>query len=127
MSDSVLNALIPPWRHELQRVLTALSTNVLIIGEVPRVQSEVEAVLAESRIAFSADQAAGLAGTYVVGGVEGLTRDQQSALLNRLNQEPPLRVIAISAVPLYPLVQSKGFDDTLYYRLNTIIVDCTMP
>jgi transcriptional regulator of acetoin/glycerol metabolism len=29
----------------------------------------------------------------------------------------------LSAVPLYPLVESGQFDETLYYRVNTITVD----
>jgi hypothetical protein len=127
MSDSVLSPQIPPWRRELHWVLTALSTNVLIIGAAQRIQLDVEAILADSRVGLSVDQAAGLVGTSVISGVEHLTREQQSALLTRLNQEPPLRVIAMSAVPLYPMVQSKRFDEALYYRLNTVVVECPQP
>jgi hypothetical protein len=127
MPDPVLHADIPPWRHELQRVLTSLSANLLLIGDARRILSEVQAVLAESVIEFSADLAVRLTGTCVVCEAEYLTQEQQSALVNRLDQEPPLRVVAISNVRLYPLVELNRFDEILYYRLNTIVLDCTTP
>src|SRR6478672_1946674 len=127
MPDSVLNADIPPWRHELQRVLTSLSANLLLIGDARRILSEVQAVLGESVIEFSADLADGLTGTCVVSEAEHLPPEQQSALVNRLDREPPLRVVAISNVRLYPLVELNRFDEILYYRLNTIVLDCTTP
>jgi len=54
-----------------------------------------------------------------------LTRDQQDALRRRLERKSSVRLITLSAVPLYPFVESRQFDKTLYYRLNTITIDWT--
>jgi hypothetical protein len=108
---------------ELQWALNLRSTNVLIIGaretDVPGVRAGIGDPV--TVVADSVPHALG--GTCVVLDAAGLTRDQQHALRKRLEREPDLRLITLSAVPLYPLVQSGQFDETLYYRLNTIVVD----
>jgi DNA-binding NtrC family response regulator len=66
-----------------------------------------------------------LTGTCVIADAVRLTRVQQDALRSRLEREPALRLVTLSPVPLFPLVESGQFDETLYYRLNTITIDRT--
>jgi hypothetical protein len=63
-------------------------------------------------------------GTLVLNDVEALTRDDQRQLLEWL--EPAgrcVRVISTTSVPLFTRLESGGFSETLYYRLNTVMLE----
>jgi sigma-54-interacting transcriptional regulator len=102
-----------------------LPTNVLILGAR---DADVAAVLTNvtEPVTVMADGPVNdLAGTCIIPNAVRLTRDQQHALRSRLEREPALRLVIVSPVLLYPFVESGQFDETLYYRLNTITIDLT--
>jgi hypothetical protein len=102
-----------------------LSANILILGAR---DADVAAVLTNvtEPVTVMADGPVNdLAGTCIIPNAVRLTRDQQHALRSRLEREPALRLVTLSPVPLYPLVESGQFDETLYYRLNTITIALT--
>jgi transcriptional regulator of acetoin/glycerol metabolism len=60
----------------------------------------------------------------VVHDVDALTAAEQRTLLDWLEAASTrTQVVSTASVPLLPLVQAHAFNDTLYYRLNTIYVD----
>jgi transcriptional regulator of acetoin/glycerol metabolism len=63
-------------------------------------------------------------GTLVIWDVDALARTRQEQLLAWMeSRAPELQVISISERPVFPLVSSDDFLDTLYYRLNTVCLD----
>ena len=65
-------------------------------------------------------------GTLVLRDVSALSVQQQVRLLEWSNdgRRNP-QVISTTATPLLPLVRAETFSDTLYYRLNTVLIDLT--
>ena len=62
--------------------------------------------------------------TVIVHDVDVLTPADQRRLLDWLDiANGRTKVVSTSSVPLLPLVESRTFNDTLYYRLNTIYID----
>jgi len=60
--------------------------------------------------------------TLILTDVNALDEAGQQWLMKWLNEghDADTQVISLSSVPLFALVESKRFDATLYYRLNTI-------
>ena len=61
--------------------------------------------------------------TILLGDISQLTRQQQRDLydwMERGHEATP--IISVSSVPLWSLVQSGGFMEDLYYRLNVVTV-----
>jgi hypothetical protein len=110
---------------ELQWALNLPATNVLIIGARESDLGTLRDSISNPVTVITDDMADDLAGTCLIGNALALSPDQQHALRKRLDGGPALRLITLSPVPLYPLVQSGQFDETLYYRLNTITMDLT--
>jgi PEGA domain-containing protein/sigma-54-interacting transcriptional regulator len=68
------------------------------------------------------------AGTVVLQDVEHLRPADQRRLLRWLEKAPQRpQIISTSSRPLYPLVGAGRFSETLYYRLNSVHLDCTNP
>jgi hypothetical protein len=67
---------------------------------------------------------AGRAGTIILHDVGALSRDDQQQLLQWLESAANTQVVSTTQSPLLPRVQNGRFDDRLYYRLNTVCVDC---
>lgn len=66
----------------------------------------------------------GSAATLVLHDVSSLTSTDQARVLHWLDQAArQTRVVSTTAEPLWPKVESGAFNDTLYYRLNTVCVD----
>lgn len=66
--------------------------------------------------------------TLVVRDVHLLDTTEQRGLFEAIDAwQGRVRVIATSAVPLYPLVSARQFDEALYYRLNLLCVDAHSP
>jgi Sigma-54 interaction domain len=62
--------------------------------------------------------------TAIVRDVEGLTQEEQRRLLDWLGSTPNRpQLVSTTSAPLLPLVETGAFNDTLYYRLNTMYVD----
>src|SRR5262245_38786886 len=91
---------------ELERALSVPAANVLIIGARETDVADVQARVAEPVTVMADAPAYHLAGTCLIADAVRLTRDHQDALLRRLEQGPALRLITLSAVPLYPFVES---------------------
>jgi hypothetical protein len=108
---------------ELRWALSSQSANVLIIGADETAVATMQAYIAPPLTVIAEEVPPDIEGKCLVRNALLLTRDHQHALLTRLDRRPDLRLVTFSAVPLYPLVQSGNFDETLYYRLNTIMVE----
>lgn len=68
------------------------------------------------------------AGTVVIRDVDALTPEQQRRLLDWLDSAPSgTQVVSTASAPLLPLVETGAFNDTLYYRLNTVYIDVSSP
>ena len=62
-------------------------------------------------------------GTLVVQEVSALGRHEQAALLKWLDRPGDRRqVVSTTIVPLFPLLARGLFDETLYYRLNVVLL-----
>lgn len=111
---------------ELEWALTTLSENVLVVGPVEVVLPIVRVCLSD----FVTVPADGIppdhTGTFVVSNAALLTPDHQDALAGRLDRGPRVRIVTLSPAALYTLVKTGDFDETLYYRLNTITIDFGM-
>jgi hypothetical protein len=67
----------------------------------------------------------GHAGTMILRDVGSLTREDQRRLMKWLERAAgQTQVVSTTQAPLLPRVQAGRFDDALYYRLNTVCVDC---
>ena len=66
-------------------------------------------------------------GTWILEHVAACSSSQQQSLLEWLDTAPQVQVIATTEPRLFDLVQSGGFSDRLYYRLNTIYLDFHLP
>jgi len=65
-------------------------------------------------------------GTVVLHEVGALSHDDQLHLLDWLEHAVArTQVISTTSGPLLPLVQTGGFIETLFYRLNTVCLDVT--
>jgi DNA-binding NtrC family response regulator len=63
-------------------------------------------------------------GTLILEDVAALSRDQQTALLQWLEDVGrSVQIIATDTEPVFPLVEKGRFLDALYYRLNTVLLD----
>jgi len=67
------------------------------------------------------------AGTVVLHDVEHLRPADQLRLLRWLEEPQRPQIISTSSRALYPLVGAGRFSEDLYYRLNSVVLDCTSP
>lgn len=68
------------------------------------------------------------AGTVVLHDVEHLRPADQRRVLRWLEKTPHRpQIISTSSCALYPLVGAGRFSENLYYRLNSVYLDCTQP
>lgn len=64
--------------------------------------------------------------TVVLHHVEGLGIEEQAQLLRwmeELSASERAQIVSVSCTPLHALVEFNGFPETLYYRLNTILIE----
>src|SRR5262245_40390735 len=110
---------------ELEWALTALSENVLSVGPTEAILPIVMACVRDFVIGWPDSIPPDLTLPCVVPNAALLNHHHQCALAERLGRGPRLRIVTLSPVALYTLVQAGDFDETLYYRLNTITIDFT--
>ena len=67
------------------------------------------------------------AGTVIFHDIEHLRPADQMRLLSWLEKAHRPHIISTSSRPLYPLVRAGRFSEDLYYRLNSVYLDCTNP
>jgi len=108
--------------------------NVLLIGINGGVWSHLETLLPdldEPVTTWSPGQKLmlpppGRTGTMILHEVGALPHADQIRVLGWLELTAGrTQVVSTSSSPLLPRVDSRAFDDTLYYRLNTVCVDLT--
>jgi Sigma-54 interaction domain len=113
------------------RMLRAIRPNILVIGAADFVESTVSAIVAElpGPVSYLRPNAPPPvmehAEMLVMPDVGSLSEDRQREWLTWLSEMDVRRpqIVATSGVPVYPLVKKEQFSGTLYYRLNTILLD----
>ena len=66
--------------------------------------------------------------TLILNNVAALSVEEQQELSDWLDRERPnIQIVTTSPVPIFPLVRSGVFLDTLYYRLNVIYAEIAAP
>jgi hypothetical protein len=130
--DSTPPGLSPAIHRDLN-VARSSRANVLLVGAEPAVVSLVGALVPappagvmvrcdDDKLRLPANNAK--VATVVLQGVEALCADAQRRLLEWLDAaKSETQVISTAGAPLLPLVESHEFNDTLYYRLNTVYID----
>ena len=127
------------WRlareaHRDLQVVGMPRTNLLLVGGAGAIRIVMEMLWLELRepiLTWRSGQplelpAPGRASTMVLHDVHELTRDDQQSLLRWLDQtRGRIRVVCTTRESLWPRVLAGGFNDALYYRLNTVCVDLT--
>ena len=125
------------WRlareaHKDLQVAGMPRTNLLLVGSPGAVRIVMEMLWLELRepiLTWRAGQpldlpAPGRASTLVLHDVNELTKDDQRRVLEWLDETGGrIRVVSTTRTSLWPQLKSGGFDETLYYRLNTVCVD----
>jgi hypothetical protein len=120
--------------EEELRLVEQHRVNLLLMGRAEIVQPMVEALAArfhqpvgtwspgERLVLPPAERT----GTMVINNVGALALPDQIQLLEWLGSAcGRTQVVSTTPSPLLPRVQSGKFIDTLYYRLNTVLVDAT--
>ena len=114
----------------LKRILRHARPNVLIVGSwrwIEAVRQTLTPLLALPiclcLLPGPLTLARGHGGTLLVEDVAALRLDQQADLLQWLNKDHRVQVISATSTPLFPLVRTGTFDETLYYRLNVLTID----
>jgi hypothetical protein len=108
-------------------------TNVLVVGPNPLVKNVLSLVSPDARRDTAVQcqdgrlqlpQVSSRPRVLVVHDVDALTLADQRKLLDWLEAASTrTQVLSTASVPLLPLVEAQAFNDTLYYRLNTIYID----
>lgn len=117
------------------RMLREVRPNILVIGTADVVESTVSALIAglPGPVSYvrpnEPPPEAHEAEMLIVRDVNALTRDRQREWLTWLSDVNVRRpqIVATSDVPVYPLVRREQFSGTLYYRLNTILLEMQTP
>ena len=115
------------------KLARATQTNVLVVGPEPLVKNVLSLVAVDAKRDTAVQcqggrlqlpQVSPRPATVVVRDVHALTPAEQRKLLDWLEAASPrTQVVSTASVPLLPLVLAHAFNDTLYYRLNTIYID----
>jgi hypothetical protein len=119
------------WRAELAMAAT-VRVNLLLVGtgavpvllEMLEKDLQTEAILSWRPGEQLELPTPGRPATFILHDVHELAASDQAELVRWLDEAAGwIRVIGTSEEPLWPHVKSGSFDETLYYRLNTVYVD----
>ena len=125
------------WRvarqaHRDLHVVGMPRTNLLLVGTAGAFRFVLEMLRLELRdpiVRWRPGQplelpSPGCTATLVLQDVSELTYDDQHRVLRWLDRAAgQIQVVSTTAVPLWPLVKAGAFNETLYYRLNTVCVN----
>ena len=125
------------WRlareaHKDLQVAGMPRTNLLLVGSQGAVRIVMEMLWLELRepiLTWRPGQpldlpTPGRASTLVLHDVNELTKDNQQRVIDWLDEIGScIRVVSTTRTSLWPRLKSGEFDETLYYRLNTVCVD----
>ena len=114
------------------QILITEHPNLLLVGErsaTEQILRALEPHLACPRYSWRAPAELRLPhdrrGSLILFEVSALLSEQQSYLADWLKQDQqPIQVISTTAQPLFSLVEQGQFRADLYYRLNTMRVEC---
>jgi hypothetical protein len=108
-------------------------TNVLVVGPNPLVRNVLSLVAPDARRdtavpcqggRLQLPQVSSRPTVLVVYDVDALSAAEQRRLLDWMEAASTrTQVLSTASIPLLPLVEAQAFNDTLYYRLNTIYID----
>jgi hypothetical protein len=121
----------PVPRRDLQ-IASMPRTNVLVVGKPEATRIVVDMLRLDLRgpvVRWRAGQplelpTPGRAATFVIENVTRMTADEQLRVLGWLEDvSGKIRVVSTTGIPVWPRVQTGDFNETLYYRLNTVFVD----
>lgn len=119
------DAVLP---EEVLTRLTRQHPNILLVGPAtftdaavrliePIVQLPIASWMPEQKRAVPVGGFA----TLFIGGVDAADAEQQSQLCHWFDSYPGrVQVVSTAATPLFPLIQTGGFLERLYYRLNHV-------
>jgi hypothetical protein len=118
-----------PIPADAWQVLQAVRPNVLVIDPDPRQRSRTLAALLEGTrepVFHCHNAPLGLpqdeVGTLVVADVSCLTADEQRHLLAWAEAHRRTQIVTASPVPVFPAVAAGVFLDSLYYRINVMVL-----
>jgi hypothetical protein len=118
--------------HRELHVVGMPRTNLLLVGTAGAFRLVLEMLRLELRdpiVRWRPGQplelpVPGCAATLVLQDVSELTYDDQHRMLRWLDRAAgQIQVVSTTAVPLWPRVKAGAFNETLYYRLNTVCVN----
>ena len=121
--------------HRDLQVVGMQPTNLLLVGTAGAFRLVLEMLWLELRepiVRWRPGQplelpVPGRAATLVLHDVGELTHDDQHRVLRWLERAAGhTRVVSTTTVPLWPRVKAGAFNETLYYRLNTVCVNVGM-
>ena len=121
----------PVPRRDLQ-IGSMPRTNVLVVGNPEATRIVVDMLRLDLRgpvVRWRAGQpldlpTPGRAATFVIDNLTGMTDEEQLRVLRWLeDMNGTIRVVSTTGIPVWPRVQAGDFNETLYYRLNTVFVD----
>ena len=114
----------------------SLKANLLVVGTERLVLSLVSSLVADVNPDFMIQCRDGLfrlpprpsqSGIVVLRDVEALEKVEQLRFLDWVESASSrLQVVSTASAPLLPLVETRKFDATLYYRLNMVYIDLTV-
>jgi hypothetical protein len=119
-----------PWRAatDLQWTLTSCSANILIVGATgATIMPLLRTSAPEPSTVLRDELPHPRSGLYVITDATSLSQAQQRVLIERLQAGDHPRIVTLSPVALHPRVLAGIFDETLYYRLNAVMIDLTAP
>jgi hypothetical protein len=121
--------------HKDLHVVGMSHTNLLLVGTAGAFRLVLEMLWLELRepiVTWRPGQPLelplpGRAATLVLHDVGELTYDDQHRVLRWLERAAgQIRVVSTTTMPLWPRVKAGAFNETLYYRLNTVCVNVGM-
>jgi Sigma-54 interaction domain len=99
----------------------AAAVDAFLREALPRFRTPVQHVACEEGVTIAASVK-----TIVLRNIDILNGDEQRTLLQWIDRQPEdgrAQIISVTSAPLYAYVQAQVFDETLYYRLNSIYLE----
>ncbi len=130
MDASLLNGYYPEWRLLIQRPCNVLFEGTVVDTHavLRLLQPHLRAPIARHEPPAALDVPSGETRTLVLSDAVALSRSDQRKLLAWMHGKGSrTQIITTASRPLFPLVTAGLFDDTLYYRLNVLLLRVSAP
>jgi hypothetical protein len=107
------------WRHSILLEGSRISTEAVLLLLGPSLRDPVAWRRPGTLFQIPRDTS----GAFIVQDIADLSRAEQGRLLMWMNESSrPKQVVSTTTNPLFPLVARGQFDETLYYRLNVVLL-----